>query len=158
MADDKFTVEAWLDAAVDAVGEIAESLGYEETQRGDRNAQVPTGRLGAYVPMLAHDASLHIGLIAEKDGLVQLTQALLGMDPSEEAPEPSDVADAVGEITNMLAGGVKTRLVEQDPEIKLGLPLFVDGKIELSGSMEARTAQVTMGTVNAAILVLRTPK
>ncbi|NTV15337.1 MAG: chemotaxis protein CheX [Desulfobulbaceae bacterium] len=53
-----------------------------------------------------------------------ITGGFLGM-PVEEINE--DVQDAIGELANMLAGGVKLTLAENSSEIKLSVPSVIYG-------------------------------
>ena len=36
---------------------------------------------------------------------------MLAMDPSEELSE-AEISDAIGEVTNMIMGGIKTRILD----------------------------------------------
>ena len=54
-----------------------------------------------------------------------ITGAMLGMDV---AAIDDDVMDAIGEIANMVAGGLKVALAENDIAIELAIPTTVLGK------------------------------
>ncbi len=60
-----------------------------------------------------------------------ITGAMLGMDLDEI---DEDVKDAIGEIANMVAGGLKTALLSEGTEIELAIPTTAVGKsIRTSG-------------------------
>jgi len=60
-----------------------------------------------------------------------ITGAMLGMDLDKV---DEDVKDAIGEITNMVAGGLKTALLSEGTEIELAIPTTAVGKsIRTSG-------------------------
>jgi chemotaxis protein CheX len=69
-----------------------------------------TAMLGIHCPM-------EVGLA--------IAGAMLGMDIEEI---DSDVKDALGEIANMLAGGLKERLAGIDDTLSLAIPTTVAGK------------------------------
>ena len=60
-----------------------------------------------------------------------ITGAMLGMDVGEI---DEDVKDAIGEIANMVAGGLKTSLLSEGTETELAIPTTAIGKsIRTSG-------------------------
>jgi chemotaxis protein CheX len=81
----------------------------------------------------SHEVSGLIGLAGKYHGMVvlsfgretalQLAGRMLGSEPAEL---DSDVVDAVGELTNMVAGSAKTQLAEH--ELSIGLPTVICGK------------------------------
>lgn len=65
-----------------------------------------------------------------------ITGAMLGMD-IEKLNE--DVKDAIGEIANMVAGGLKIALGEEERDLELAIPTTAFGKsIRLSGIVGAQ--------------------
>ncbi len=60
-----------------------------------------------------------------------ITQAMLGLEVKELGEE---VKDAIGEIANMIAGGLKAALAAEGKKIELAIPTTVIGKsIRISG-------------------------
>ncbi len=55
-----------------------------------------------------------------------VTAAFLGMEPDQTADDIID--DAIGELANMLGGGVKGMLSENGRDIDLSLPSIIRGK------------------------------
>lgn len=51
--------------------------------------------------------------------------AMLGMEPEEIN---ADVKDALGEIANMLAGGIKERLRSENIDLELAIPTAITGQ------------------------------
>jgi len=51
---------------------------------------------------------------------------MLGMDSSEELSE-AETADAIGEVTNMVMGGVKSRVSEAAGNLEVSIPSVVSG-------------------------------
>jgi len=54
-----------------------------------------------------------------------ITTSFLGMETEEIN---ADVIDAIGELANMVTGGIKEAFSEKDQEIKLSIPTVVAGK------------------------------
>ena len=147
--------DQWLNAALESVKEVATGAlcndEFEVTGRRWRS----TGHFGAYIPLVTEEESLHVGVVASRSGCALLTRALLGMEPDEEDPTHADVADAVGEIANMVAGGMQRRMSELFPLSQLGLPIFIHGDIEPTPKMETLVARVQIGEISLEVVVLR---
>ncbi len=56
----------------------------------------------------------------------QMTGAMLGL-PAEETPGEAEVNDVVGEVTNMLAGGLKSWLCDAGAACALSSPAIIRG-------------------------------
>lgn len=156
MSETKIALDEWLHTMADAAREIAStSLGFERCEITGQRDNPPEGQSGAYIPVISQEHTLQLALISNKAGCQQIAQALLGMDPAEDALPAEDIADAVGEVINMVAGGVKRRLITKDPQLQLGLPIFVHGYVEATEVLERAVSDVCLGPVPAHFLVLR---
>jgi chemotaxis phosphatase CheX-like protein len=120
----------WMDLAADSAAEIAAgALGMESVRwQHPSLAALPSDLCGVYIPLLTDGDAVQLGLLGRRDVCAQLAKSLLGMGPDESLDSDSDVFDAVGEVTNMVAGGVKFRAAAQF-DVKLGLPLALSGSI-----------------------------
>lgn len=110
-----------------ATSEIFETMIFMEMSAGDavmdKNAAFPsqiTGNLG-----LAGGLKGTLAVHCPENIAVAITGALLGM---EVEGIDDDVKDTIGEITNMIAGGIKTYLAGEDRDLKLSIPTVVVGK------------------------------
>jgi len=65
-----------------------------------------------------------------------------------------DVMDACAEVVNILAGQVKAQM-PTDGTLRLGLPMFVVGQIQVTGEMEAATLDAKVGPVDCQLHVYR---
>jgi chemotaxis protein CheY-P-specific phosphatase CheC len=147
--------DQWLNAALASAEELATSaLGFEGIQVTGRRWR-STGHFGAYIPLITEEESLHVGVVAGKDACRSLTRSLLGMEEDEDDPTDADIADAVGEIANITAGGIQRRMADYCPSSQLGLPIFIHGDIEPTSKMETAVARVQMGTITIEIVILR---
>jgi CheY-specific phosphatase CheX len=61
----------------------------------------------------------------------------------------------VGEVANIVAGQVKSKMAEKDASLKIGLPLFVHGKIDYPDDVETAFAEVNVGPVPVTFVVLK---
>jgi hypothetical protein len=154
MSESGLSLDMWMDAAEGSASDIAQqALSMDGCTVTDRGARLPTGLCGSYIPLVGDEDSIHIGLVASEAGCQTLARALLCMTEDEKLP-PADVADALGEILNMMAGNLKRRVNEKIPSLALGLPIFINGSIEPTEKLSSMVAFVKIGKVDAALLVL----
>jgi chemotaxis protein CheX len=136
----------------EAVREIFETMvgldihGLTEAGPPQSSAASLTGMIG-----LAGELQATLLIHLPEPVAVAVTNAFLGLDLQEV---DEDVKDAVGELANMVAGGIKYRCPEQGKEIELTIPSVVWGKgysCEATGRFEC-TAQ-TFGLETGALVV-----
>jgi hypothetical protein len=118
----------WMNLAADAAAEIATgALGAVNTSwQQTPGMTLPNDLWGVYIPLMTDGDSVQLGVLGRRDVCAQLAKSLLGMSPDESLDDDGTVFDAVGEVTNMVAGGVKVRAAAQI-NVKLGLPLALSG-------------------------------
>ncbi len=150
------TTQDWLDTVVAASKELAETaLGFDGVEvMGMRETQVPTTG-SALIALVGEESSVQIGLTSDNEGCQQIARALLAMEPDEEDLEEADVADAIGEVVNILAGQVKTEMSEKGFSLNLGFPIYVHGYVKKTDGMEMKIADVRMGSIPVSFLVLQ---
>ena len=150
-------MDRWLDTLAAAADEVARG------SLGGGGCRVLGTRAGfARFPAVAHIAIIaarpvEIGFGASEASCEQLARELLQFG-ADEAVEPPDVADALAELANMIAGVVKRRLAEARPDAPLavvGLPLFVRAPVEPAPDLESVVADVVLGAEHAELFVLR---
>jgi CheY-specific phosphatase CheX len=71
----------------------------------------------------------------------EITMNLLAFEDEEEM-ESSDIPDAIGEVTNMTMGALKTRLYDQFGELAVSVPTVVRGAALLN---ELRAGEIKLG-------------
>lgn len=145
-------LDAWLGAATEAFAEVASStLGLDATLVGETRSGYPSEGAGAAVGIIA-DSPMQVGVFGTEAACQAMGRALLGMTPEEADLPETDLADALGEVVNIVAGSMKTRL--KLGTAKLGLPLFVKGRIESGGGAQVRVAHVRFGDHHAEIFMM----
>jgi hypothetical protein len=118
----------WMNLAAEAAAEIATSaLGMANThwQRAPA-ARLPDDLWGVYIPLMTDGDSVQLGVLGRRDVCAHRAQTRLGMSADEVLDDDGTVFDAVGEVTNLVAGGVKVRAAAHT-DVKLGLPLALSG-------------------------------
>ena len=119
-------LSSWVESAKDAMQDTTMMLGLDvlDVEQKDES---PAGLLGAHIALIGNHCAVQLGVLASREGSQRLAQAML--EAEEELPE-EDVADAMGEIANILVGVMKGAMVHLDDGLKLGLPVFVAGRLE----------------------------
>ena len=108
---------------------------------------------GAYLGLVAQDEPIQVGILVDGAGCQLLSKSLLGMDPGDEDLPPADVSDAMCEIVNIIAGGLKRRVSDR-MAVTMGLPIFVSGH-PLPNQQQAVLARtLKLGDVSACVLLL----
>ena len=148
-------LQEWLEAGEGVMLELATSaLAYEEAEVLARKQEVDRHLPGAYVPLITPDASLQVGIASTVEGCDALARALLCMEPDEELV-PADMADALGEVVNILAGALKGKIAQRVGSITLGLPMFFNGAIEPTEKLEFAVAEMRLGSVVASLVLVK---
>jgi len=148
-------IQDWLYSLKEAAGELAVStMGFDGCTMTQTSKKLPMGVSGSSISLVSDGDSVQIGFFTQRDGCKKLAQAMLGMAPEDELSD-ADVADAMGEVVNIVAGGVKRQMSEKSPGIQLGLPLFMNGQIEIGENQEGIVGDAAVGPVPVHLLVLR---
>jgi len=108
---------------------------------------------GAFLAIVAQGEPIQLGLLADAGGCQRLAKTLLGMEPDDEELPTSDVSDAMCEIINIVAGGVKRR-VSARLGVTLGLPIFVAGPPLPNPQQDISSLTMSLGDVRVNLLLL----
>ncbi len=117
-------MQSWMDAICQVTDELSTTmLGFSEFFRSDEPVSLDDIKDKKIKLACVGDHSrVMLGVVADEQSGPALARALLGMEPDEQIDE-ADIDDALGEIANMIAGGVKTQV---DQTLKIGVP-SIDG-------------------------------
>jgi hypothetical protein len=153
----RVTHEEWLQAAVEAFSEVStQALGLPALEVVGRRNAMPRDIAGAFIPFAGEGDAAQIGFAGALRERQLICGALLQM-PEEEALElgSADIADALGEVVNIAAGGIKSRLMSRIGGLALGLPMFINGTIEATDKLETLVADVKMGELSFELVLVR---
>lgn len=151
------SISDWMDAVVVSSGELATTmLGMNGTELISIQNRLPDQENAAYISVVGEKSAVQIGVGASPENVQILAKALMGMEPDEEDLAPDEVSDAFSEITNILAGQVKTVIGKKsDIVVNLGIPMFIRGELHVSEASEIKVAFAKMGDVPVTFLVMK---
>ena len=160
---DKVPLSVWMDALVETMAGVAiNPLGYRGSEVVDYLESLPEGLNGAAVPFDRGEHKLRFCLMGDERANQALAHALFCMGPSDPKLSKDDVADALGEILNILAGLIKNRIAARDlaeahPDIKLqiGLPGIIADSRVINDAAEKKIAKIRIGPVFSKLIVIR---
>lgn len=116
------------------------------------DAERASSLIGAHIPLVGGGKAFDLSLVSSPEGCRSLARAILYMAEGA-ALRDAEVADAVGEIVNMLAGSVKRRLSNQCADLVLGLPLFIHGYIEPSDRLQVIALPTQFGKIETMVVI-----
>ena len=143
----------WLAAARQALAYVAETALHAPDCEVDP-VSLPTGSgVGAFVAVMAQGAAVQIGLVARPAPAAALARRLLDLGPDDVLAE-AEVADAIGELANMIAGATKAMLAPMIGVVALGLPMIVHGRVATTDHQRIRGARARIAGLEVELLVI----
>ena len=154
----KVTLAHWRPAITAAAGEIATyALSCPgAVVRDPVGLEAAVSMIGAHIPLVGSGQAFDLALVASFDGCQALARAILCMAP-DAALGDVEVADAIGEIVNMLAGSMKRRLSGLGADLTLGLPIFIHGYLQPTDRLSVLALPIRFGAI-ATIVVVAGPR
>lgn len=144
-----YTAAQWREAVISGASELARiALGYASATPTDGPAIVADA--GAHIALVGRP-SYELSLSATTAGCAALATAVLGMDVAGMPPKV--IADAIGELVNMLAGSVKRRL-PGGSELELGLPVYSTGVVQPSDRQSTVVVPLWIGPVEVCATII----
>ncbi len=147
------TLQPWLDAALAGMESMTSAFGLERCELLGYTAGLPEAD-GGYIALEGQRFSYLVGLASTPEGSHALTRSFAGLEA--EHVGPSEIADVLGEMANMIAGTVKARVAEIEPGLTTGLPMFVRGQLHTAAT-KVLGASLRMGGHPMWLLVLKQP-
>ena len=144
-------LDDWMSATVDAASEFASTTLDAALETSGATGELSLDLTGCYVALVGEEGSLQIGLASDTSGCQTLAKALFASE--EDLPE-EDVGDALGEIANIIAGGVKKRMATAREPLAIGLPIVMDGHLRLTERQQIAQVDVKFGLVPARLLIV----
>jgi len=151
------TIDSWMEASLEALRDVmVQACGLEGLELVAAADQMPPDLAGAFIPLAGEKDSAQVGLAGELEARQRVCGALMQMSPEEAAElSTSDIVDAMGEVVNIAAGGIKSRLQPLLGSLTMGLPLFINGRVEATDRVETRVARVSTGAFELVVVIVR---
>jgi hypothetical protein len=89
---------------------------------------IPANLPGAWVGLVGDRLSLQLGLVAEFVTLELLTANMIG---KRDNLTDLEITDAIAEVVNVIGGVAKRIVIEADPSLRSGLPMFLFGRLRV---------------------------
>ncbi len=140
-----------LEASVDEIARTA--LGMEGSTVRART-DVPRPLDVAFIGLVGPGGGIQIGLGADPAGCETFARGLLGMPAGGEPLPGPEIADAMCEIINIVAGAFKGRVRDRASPLQMGLPVFIHGSVQATDHTAVRVAEVTIGAVEAVVVLV----
>ena len=160
MSENGLALDGWLDLALEGTKEtVAMCLVGKEVNLQQRRLGAPRFTTGTMLPLVTSNMTMYVCLFTTPAGCEALAKGLLGMeDGDEEEIAGEEVRDAFGEIVNILAGLMQTKLGDIYSGIELALPCFLEGKVVHEPTDKAAVAEIDIGGLEAELLVFGNSK
>ncbi|RYZ09573.1 MAG: chemotaxis protein CheX [Myxococcales bacterium] len=142
---------ACLEALVAATGEVA-SIVLAGSTCEPLEGDVASGH-GAYLSLSTPEEPIQVAIIVGAQDCQLLAKALLGLEGEDEDLPAGDVSDAMCEIINMIAGGLKRR-VSGELAVTLGLPMFVSGQPLPNQQQEVSSRSLRVGDASVKLILI----
>ena len=149
-------INPWLDSAIDAVKEVTQMLGIMEHEVVRQADAISDWEPGIEISLGNEQTQALLRLYADPTDLATVAYTMLGCTPDECELADTEVNDAVGEIANMLAGCMKTQLLDDYPDLQLGLPSFNTEQPAANELQIRRNVALTLGDAQLTMELLLT--
>lgn len=149
-------LQTWLDALRAAAYKFMQNtFNSHDVSATSRQSNLPwNNTMGAWVPLVGREHSLQLGLVSTDDGCQAIARKLLNLRPEAPLTE-EDMADAIRETVNILAGTSKTAIEGDTPASTLGLPIFINGHIKITKEQAAASEMISFGDISCYLVVLK---
>lgn len=148
-------IASWSASMVDSLQEVSiATWECDTTEVLPVPRKIPKGTPGSYVALVGQNYNFKFGIAASWEHCEVLSRKFLFLEDSEELSE-AEMADVMNEITNIVGGGVKRRMSDFDPSLKLGLPAFFEGPIAPTSDQESAYAQAVVGEIRLYLVALK---
>ena len=127
-------LSTWLEASMQAFYDFAaQNFSIEELPEFNKSQINYLNQLeeirslkGSFIELSLESKKINVFFLAQQETLNYIANRILSTNEDEKLDD-MDVVDAIKELTNIIAGGVKNRLsAEVEGEIVLGLPAYID--------------------------------
>lgn len=115
------------DVLMDSAKEVFETMTFMDLLKADNPDQEIEGEAVLGSITFKGDMEGCLAICCSKDCAQLITMNMLGIESVEEIAD-EDTCDAMGEVCNIVMGGVKKRLHETCRNLELSIPLVINGR------------------------------
>ncbi len=145
----------WMDAVVHSANDFAISmLGVEGVSVVERLQKIPPSGGSALISLVGESVAVELGVSLQERACQDLARGLLGMGPEEGDLPDDEVADALSEVANIIAGQVKSFVAGRVSGVNIGLPIFIRGELCPAADTQSVVVAVRVGEIPATLVVL----
>ena len=145
----------------DATKETAESaLCLETAERIQLREKMRPDWHGAFISLSGDEMQLQMGIASDEKGCQAIAGALMMLEPDDDPLPDDDLADAFGEVANLLLGFAKTRIIEDglDDNLIMGTPLHMIGQFRPLNGQDLICSDYKLGETTVQLTVIYAPK
>jgi hypothetical protein len=149
-------IHTWLDALKAAAYTFMKTTyNSENVVAVSRQGSLPwSNSMGPWIPIVGKSYSLQLGLVSTDDDCQKIARNLLNLKAHDPLTE-EDMADALRELLNILAGTSKCTIEGDVSVSSLGLPIFINGHIKITKEQAVASEMITLGDVCCYLIVLK---
>ena len=128
------------EALLDSTREVFETMVFMTVEEAQQDAgRVEEPALLGTITFKGHVEGC-LGICCGRAGAAAMATSMLGMGPDDVLGD-NEISDAIGEITNMVLGALKSRIQNEAGPIEVSIPCVVQGR-ELRNSLGERAARI----------------
>lgn len=154
MTQMKTPLKVWISAIEDTAHEFAATtLAQQECTLQEHSERLPEKIYGAFISLSNENLEAIIGVLGDPADCGRLAKAFLGMEENETLSD-NEVADTIGELANILAGGIKAGVAGENPGLRINMPYFVNGAIQFQEPYKVSSMQALWREMKITLLLV----
>jgi hypothetical protein len=156
MSESIFSPQTWMGAVEESAREFVNTtFAKQECAVLDQILPMPEAVYGAFVSLTGKTAEAILGVFGDPLDCHRVAGDFMGLQ-EDEAVTDDDAAGIMAEIANILAGGVKLRVAGLFPGLRIGIPYFLNGALQIQKPIEVTAMRMRWGASHISFaLVIR---
>lgn len=144
---DKRLINAFIEGVIKTLSTMAQT----DVTPGKATVEpqfTPKGEVAGVVGMVAGDIKANMTISFPKEGIFLVLENMLG---EKYTDINNEVADAIGELTNMIYGSAKTTLNQMGYAFQMALPSVIKGEVMISKQHAGATLVIPFNLPNHTV-------
>lgn len=130
------------DTVLAAAREVFSTMIFMEVRESSEQQQIEEGDAVLGIISFKGDLEGCLGIHCRLSAAKAIAQNMLAMEPDEEISK-AEICDAIGEVANMVMGGIKTSLQDTITNLDVSIPTVVKGQ-QLDNNLGDGTNEVSI--------------